>query len=107
MLNGVGSFTTQYTTRDSLGMAVKATGAVIDGQQIMVVKEPKTDMGKKSAKGFLKVVRNMFDQLELIDNCHLEEVQSPDNELRRVFYNGKLVIDEDLTTIRERAASQL
>ncbi|QXL90349.1 nicotinamide phosphoribosyltransferase [Salmonella phage NINP13076] len=104
---GVGSYTTQYTTRDSLGMAVKATGAVIDGKQIMVVKEPKTDMGKKSAKGFLKVVRNMFDQLELIDNCQLEEVQSPDNELRRVFYNGKLVIDEDLTTIRERAASQL
>lgn len=104
---GVGSFTTQYTTRDSLGMAVKATGAVIDGQQIMVVKEPKTDLGKKSAKGFLKVVRNMFGQLELIDNCQLEDVQSEDNELRRVFYNGKLIVDEDLTTIRERAASQL
>lgn len=104
---GVGSYTTQYTTRDSLGMAVKATGAVIDGQQIMVVKEPKTDLGKKSAKGFLKVVRNMFGQLELIDNCQLEDVQSPDNELRRVFYNGKLIVDEDLTTIRERAAAQL
>lgn len=104
---GVGSFTTQYTTRDSLGMAVKATGAVIDGQQIMVVKEPKTDISKKSAKGFLKVVRNMFGQLELIDNCQLEEVQSKDNELRRVFYNGKLIVDEDLTTIRERAAAQL
>lgn len=104
---GVGSFTTQYTTRDSLGMAVKATGAVIDGQQIMVVKEPKTDLGKKSAKGFLKVVRNPFGQLELVDNCQLEDVQSDDNELRRVFYNGKLVVDEDLTTIRERAAAQL
>lgn len=104
---GVGSYTTQYTTRDSLGMAVKATGAVIDGQQIMVVKEPKTDLGKKSAKGFLKVVRNMFGQLELVDNCQLEDVQSDDNELRRVFYNGKLIIDEDLTTIRERAAAQL
>lgn len=104
---GVGSYTTQYTTRDSLGMAVKATGAVIDGQQIMVVKEPKTDLGKKSAKGFLKVVRNMFGQLELVDNCQLEDVQSDDNELRRVFYNGKLIVDEDLTTIRERAAAQL
>lgn len=104
---GVGSFTTQYTTRDSLGMAVKATGAVIDGQQIMVVKEPKTDLSKKSAKGFLKVVRNMFGQLELIDNCQLEDVQSDDNELRRVFYNGKLIVDEDLTTIRERASAQL
>lgn len=104
---GVGSFTTQYTTRDSLGMAVKATGAVIDGQQIMVVKEPKTDLGKKSAKGFLKVVRDEKGELKLVDNCQLEEVQSEDNELRRVFYNGKLIVDEDLTTIRERAAKQL
>ncbi len=104
---GVGSFTTQYTTRDSLGMAVKATGAVIDGQQIMVVKEPKTDLGKKSAKGFLKVVRDDNGELRLVDNCQLEDVQSDDNELRRVFYNGKLIVDEDLTTIRERAAAQL
>ncbi|MCC3723607.1 nicotinate phosphoribosyltransferase [Staphylococcus haemolyticus] len=104
---GVGSYTTQYTTRDSLGMAVKATGAVIDGQQIMVVKEPKTDLGKKSAKGFLKVVRDENGELKLVDNCQLEDVQSDDNELRRVFYNGKLIVDEDLTTIRERAAAQL
>lgn len=104
---GVGSYTTQYTTRDSLGMAVKATGAVIDGQQIMVVKEPKTDLGKKSAKGFLKVIRDEKGELKLVDNCQLEDVQSDDNELRRVFYNGKLIVDEDLTTIRERAASQL
>lgn len=104
---GVGSYTTQYTTRDSLGMAVKATGAVIDGKQIMVVKEPKTDLGKKSAKGFLKVIRNENGDLELVDNLELDEVQDADNELRRVFLNGKLVVDEDLTTIRERAASQL
>lgn len=104
---GVGSYTTQYTTRDSLGMAVKATGAVIDGKQVMVVKEPKTDLGKKSAKGFLKVVRNASGELELVDNLELDEVQDADNELRRVFLDGKLIVDEDLTTIRERAASQL
>lgn len=104
---GVGSFTTQYTTRDSLSMAVKATGLVIDGQQIMIVKEPKTDLGKKSAKGFLKVIRDENGELKLVDNCQLEDVQDEDNELRRVFYNGKLIVDEDLTTIRERAAAQL
>ena len=73
----------------------------------MVVKEPKTDLGKKSAKGFLKVVRNADGELELVDNLELDDVQSPDNELRRVFYNGKLIVDEDLTTIRERASAQL
>lgn len=104
---GVGSYTTQYTTRDSLGMAVKATGAVIDGKQIMVVKEPKTDLGKKSAKGFLKVIRNAEGKLELVDNLELYEVNSEDNELRVIFRNGKLLVDEDLTTIRERVSLQL
>lgn len=104
---GVGSFTTQYTTRDSLGIAVKATGAVIDGQQIMVVKEPKTDLSKKSAKGFLKVIRDEDGNLKLVDNLELHQVNDADNELRLVFKNSKLLIDEDLDTIRARVASNL
>lgn len=104
---GVGSYTTQYTTRDSLGMAVKATGAVIDGQQIMVVKEPKTDLGKKSAQGFLKVVRGEDGELKLVDNLQLEQVNDADNELRVVFRDGKLLVDETLTEIRERVTANL
>lgn len=104
---GVGSYTTQYTTRDSLGMAVKATGAVIDGRQVMVVKEPKTDLGKKSAKGFVKVVRGDDGELKLVDNLGINQVSDPDNELRTVFVNGKLLVDEDLDEIRQRALAQL
>lgn len=104
---GVGSYTTQMVTRDSLGMAVKATGAVIDGQQIMVVKEPKTDLGKKSAQGFLKVVRGEDGELKLVDNLSLEQVNDADNELRPVFRDGKLLVDETLTQIRERVTANL
>lgn len=104
---GVGSYTTQFATRDSLGMAVKATGAVIDGQQVMVVKEPKTDLGKKSACGFLKVVRNETGELTLVDNLQLDQVNDADNELRTVFKDGVLLIDETLTEIRDRAAANL
>lgn len=104
---GVGSYTTQYTTRDSLGMAVKATGAVIDGKQIMVVKEPKTDLGKKSAKGFLKVVRDSSGELVLVDNLEVSEVQDADNELRLIFRDGVMLVDEDLNQIRDRVAAQL
>ena len=107
IVNGVGSFSLQVVSRDSLGMAVKATGAVIDGEQIMVSKEPKTDLGKKSAKGFLKVIRNENGELELKDNLTIEEVDLPDNELRTVFKDGKLLIDEDLTTIRQRVTDNL
>lgn len=101
---GVGSYTTQYATRDSLGFAVKATGAVIDGVQIMVSKEPKTDLGKKSAAGFIKVVKDELGEYVLVDNLNIEDVDSPDNELRVVFRDGVLLVDEDLDTIRERAA---
>lgn len=104
---GVGSYTTQFNTRDSLGMAVKATGAVIDGQQIMVVKEPKTDLGKKSAQGFLKVVRGEDGELKLVDNLTMDQVDSPDNELRPTFRDGVLLVDETLTTIRERVTANL
>lgn len=104
---GVGSFTTQFNTRDSLGMAVKATGAIIDGQQIMVVKEPKTDLGKKSAQGFLKVVRGEDGELKLVDNLSREESAAADNELRPVFRDGVLLVDETLTEIRERVAANL
>lgn len=100
---GVGSYTTQYVTRDSLGFAVKATGAVIGGKDIMVSKEPKTDMGKRSAKGFLKVVKgNETGELRTVPVDSLEKVQEEDNELRVIFKDGQLIVDETLETIRER-----
>lgn len=102
---GVGSFTTQYTTRDSLGFAVKATGAIIDGEEIMVTKEPKTDLKKKSAKGFVKVIKDADGNFKLVDNLSMEESSAPDNELRVIFRDGKMLVDETLETIRERVAS--
>lgn len=53
---GVGSFTYQYNTRDTFGMAIKATWAQIDGRSYDLQKTPKTDDGTKhSAKGLLRV----------------------------------------------------
>lgn len=103
---GVGSYTTQYATRDSLGSAVKATAAIIDGQEILVSKEPKTDPGKKSAKGCVKVVLE-DGNYRLKDGFGFEDVDTPDNALRVIFRNGNLIVDESLTDLRERAASYL
>ena len=65
---GVGSYTYSYTTRDTLGLAVKATAGIVNGEEKNIYKEPKTDDGfKKSAKGFLKVVKNDSGDYELID----------------------------------------
>lgn len=53
---GIGSFTYQYVTRDTFGMAMKATSGVINGERVTISKNPKTDNGlKKSAKGLLCV----------------------------------------------------
>lgn len=51
---GVGSYTYQCNTRDTYGFAMKATGAIIEGEEVHLFKDPITDDGtKKSFKGFL------------------------------------------------------
>lgn len=102
---GVGSYSTQFVTRDSLGFAMKATGAVIGGHEILVTKDPKTDSKKKSAKGFLKVVKGANGNFELVDGLSFEQSQAADNELRVVWRDSKFVVEETLTTIRERVQS--
>lgn len=100
---GWGSYMTTYATRDSLGFAMKATGAIINGDEILVTKDPKTDSKKKSAKGFLKVVK-VNEDFELVDGLRFEDTQSQDNALRVVFKDSKLLVDETLTEIRKRVA---
>ncbi len=54
---GIGSYTYNYTTRDTHGFAVKATYGEVKGKGREIFKDPATDNGtKKSAKGLLKVV---------------------------------------------------
>lgn len=51
---GVGSYTYQCNTRDTYGFAMKATGAIVSGEERALFKDPITDDGtKKSFKGFL------------------------------------------------------
>ena len=56
---GVGSYTYQYQTRDTLGFAMKATSVTVNGVQRAIFKDPATDDGtKKSAKGRVMVLDN-------------------------------------------------
>lgn len=53
---GIGSYTYQFVTRDSLSIATKATEGVVNGVSLDLLKNPKTDGGtKKSASGLLRV----------------------------------------------------
>lgn len=110
---GVGSYTMNYNTRDNLGIAVKSTyceittdlgqfagGLVKQAREIF--KDPITDDGtKKSAKGLLAVYKNtVTGDFELVDQVSWNEVNNC--ELKTVFKDGKLIVDQSLSEIRER-----
>jgi len=67
---GIGSYTYQYITRDTLGFAMKATYAEINSKGVQIFKAPKTDSGKNSAKGMLRVdlVDGEFVLVDSLDN---------------------------------------
>jgi nicotinamide phosphoribosyltransferase len=97
---GVGSFSMNYATRDSLGMAQKATWAQVAGKGHNLFKDPKTDTGlKKSAKGLIRV--DLVDGIYTYTDCVTPE-QEQGGELKTVFLNGKLLIDQTLAEIRAR-----
>jgi nicotinamide phosphoribosyltransferase len=104
---GVGSYTYQYVTRDTIGGAMKATYGIVNGEGIEIYKDPKTDSGeKKSAKGLLVVeeVDGPSDtRFKLKDQATWEQVYGKDNAMRVVYRNGRLTEFDNLATIRNLA----
>jgi nicotinamide phosphoribosyltransferase len=97
---GIGSYTYNYNTRDSLGIAVKSTYCVVNGENRNIFKDPVTDDGlKKSARGLLKV-EVVNDEYVLYDEVSIE--QENRGELKTVYENGKLIVDHNLKDIRDR-----
>lgn len=97
---GIGSFTFQYNTRDTLGFAMKATYVEIDGKPYSIFKDPKTDSGtKKSARGLLQVVQD-GDTLKVNQDVTWE--QEKQGLLRTVYLDGKIVVSETFADIRSR-----
>ncbi len=97
---GIGSYTYQVVSRDTFGFALKAIYAEVDGEAVAIYKNPATDNGtKKSAKGLLRVDREGH-------NFVLREEQSwaqfNGGALVPVFRDGVLLVDESLSTIRDR-----
>lgn len=97
---GIGSYTYQYITRDTLGYAIKATAGIVDGQLRAVAKDPITDDGtKKSAEGLLSV-NWVAGELKLTDKVSPEQYGG--DAMREVFRDGKVLVCEDWETIRDR-----
>lgn len=100
---GVGSFTYQHVTRDSFGFAVKSTAGCVDGKYREIFKDPITDSGvKKSAKGFI-MVKTVDGKLQVFDQQDV--LETPGDEMREVFRDGHLLIEQSLQGIRQRIKS--
>jgi nicotinamide phosphoribosyltransferase len=98
---GIGSYTYQYNTRDTFGMAVKATSVVVNGERRSIFKDPATDDGtKKSARGLLRVDHKVTGEFVLKDECTEEEERG--GELRTIFRNGSLMLPTLLEEVRQR-----
>jgi nicotinamide phosphoribosyltransferase len=109
MVFGVGSFTYQYNTRDTLGQAMKATWAQVDGVEHMLQKDPVTDTGlKKSATGMIQLFADQDGSIRMVQNLDLFNWRAsqfePNALLRPVWRNGEFLVEHTLEEIRARVS---
>lgn len=102
---GIGSYTYQHNTRDTFGFAVKATAVQVEDELIELFKAPKTEgvTNKKSAKGFLKVVKNDKGDFVKLEEQQfgIDDIPTSSGELRLMYSNSTF---PDETTYAEVCA---
>lgn len=102
---GVGSFSYQYTTRDTHSIAIKSTSVTRSGTRMPIFKDPVTDKGKakKSAAGYL-MVSNGIGGYSLDENVTAKQEDS--GCLETIFKDGKLLRFQTLEDIRTRVRNE-
>lgn len=96
---GVGGILRNHT-RDTLGAAFKATCVCRNGVWTPIMKDPVTDQGKKSYKGFVSVIKE-DGQYKTVEGGH------PEDLLQTVFKDGQLVKDFTWQEIKSLYNSEL
>lgn len=103
---GIGSYFYNYRTRDSLGMAMKATYSIEDGEEVFLFKDPKTDSSKKSLKGRVFVYENEEGNIVAKDGLNKADEENMakkyTNLLEPVFENGIILREEKFSDMRSR-----
>ena len=90
-------------TRDTFGMAMKATFGEFGDKKLFIYKDPKTDDGnlKKSHKGCCMVTKNPDGSFTCVDEFD-HWVDDEQTELKTVFKDGELTKFYDFMDIRRR-----
>jgi nicotinamide phosphoribosyltransferase len=98
---GVGSFTYQMNTRDTLGFAAKGAWFMTNGEAHNIYKDPVTDNGtKKSLKGLCAVHLNEDGSYSVQTEC--TEAEEQGGILQVIYENGRFENETTLTQIRTR-----
>lgn len=100
---GMGGALLQDVTRDDFSFAMKASAKSNDNGTTWTgfAKDPVTMTSKRSKAGRLAVIDSVSRRLITIEERHL--MSRDCNELRDVWVNGKLLVDDTLSDIRNRA----
>lgn len=98
---GMGGGLLQQVNRDTMSWAMKSSAIRIDSAWKDIYKDPVTSRSKRSKKGRLALVKGDNGQLKTVKENEMNE--PTDNLLRDVYVDGQLLIEDSLTTIRERA----
>lgn len=100
---GVGSYSIQHITRDSLGFAMKLTFGIVKGMNIDVYKAPATDPGKHSAKGWLSVEFDENGEYDLVEG----RPQGHNGDLECVLRNSQVLSKATLKSLRKNVDESL
>jgi nicotinamide phosphoribosyltransferase len=103
---GQGGALLQQVNRDTQRFAMKCSAVQVDGHWRDVYKDPATDPAKRSKAGRLTLLRKgaAFATVRLDSPAHAEQLESGwREELRTVFEDGRLLIDDTFAQVRERA----
>lgn len=98
---GVGSYTYQMNTRDTLGFAAKGAWFEADGVGYDIYKDPITDDGtKKSLKGLVAVVLDESGEYQVLTQCTHDEEDG--GELQKIYEDGQFFNQTSLSEVRQR-----
>lgn len=100
---GIGGSLLQKINRDTMRFAYKCSAIVADGELRDVYKQPVTDSGKSSKKGRLDLIKDETGEYKTVKLPDAKSLSAENSQMRVVFENGNLLIDDSLDEIRKRA----
>lgn len=103
---GIGGSLLQKVSRDTMKFAYKCSAIVAGGKLRDVYKQPITDAGKNSKRGRLDLISDNgeYKTVRLED---AETLSAENTQMRVVYENGELLIDDTLDEIRARTAKKI